>query len=90
MTLQSTMTLLAALHYYESREPFYPTENNGQPRQGIGDSKYQATRDLMNAGFLRETQGRGGVEFALTDGLKVYVDALRRVPFPVQNWQVPT
>lgn len=89
MTLHATITLLAALHYYESREPFYLTESNGQPRQGTGDHKHQATRDLVNAGLLRETQGRNGVEFTLTDGLKVYVDSLRRVPFPVQTWQAP-
>jgi len=93
----STDLIAAALHYDRSPEPYFLTEAGGRPRQGTGDSKYQATVALRNAGLVEEAVRNfniGGlvgsrVEYVATPGLKIYLDALRSVPMPKQVWTMP-
>lgn len=65
-----------ALHYYYKREQMRP----------LTVSVMNAHQTLKAAGLLELTaQG----DYAPTQGLNMYVEALGAVPLPVQKWSMP-
>lgn len=85
--------IAAALHYERCADPYYKfsvdVEGRTKPMQGSGDSKFQATVDLRNAGLLVEHKTMTGPQqYVKTEGLDVYCTALKQVPLPKMTWSV--
>lgn len=57
------------------------------------ETRRQYAEDLVRAGLLRKegclTSGPI-VGYAATDGLRVWIEAICSVPFPVQQWVIPS
>lgn len=50
----------------------------------------EALQDFVNGGLLARSPAGCEAEYYATDALKVWVDGLCGVPWPVQHWVIPS
>jgi hypothetical protein len=84
--MTSPLMISIALHYYCRAGDF---------GKGIGDNNFDAPAvrdaigDMRSAGLLAASPAGCEAQYFATEGLKVYVEALKSVPFPLQQWAIP-
>jgi hypothetical protein len=82
--MASPLLIKIALHYYiTSSEDCSELESRFEAQQF-------ALSVLLESGLLERIGGdRDELKFRGTDALKVWVEAICAVPFPVQQWVIP-
>jgi hypothetical protein len=74
--------LSIAIHYHTTSRDDYPGVSEGYAPQ------MDCVKRMIDAGLLEATPD-GSADFGATDGLRVYIDALLAVPYPVKEWVMP-
>lgn len=75
------MELSMAIHYFVRADDFPGVVAGLGPQTGC-------VSRLLEAGLIEATPD-GPAAFAATDGMRVYIDALLAVPYPVKKWVMP-
>lgn len=82
--MPSDQIIKEALHYMNDDRPY-----TDATVMKTGSGLTMATTDLRNAGLINEVKVSDGSMFSASPGLKLYVDALKAVPLPKQEWTIP-
>jgi hypothetical protein len=75
----SPLHIQLAIHYLTLNTPYAEHE----PEHANSPAVREFTQQLIDAGLLTEN-------YKATKGLSVYVDALCKVPLPIQRWIMST
>lgn len=86
--MASPLKIMIGLHYWTTPTPYAEHDPGHANSPAVRD----AVQDFINAGMLveRETPGEYGSKYEATDAMRVWVEALCSVRWPVQVWVVPS
>ena len=88
--MTTPLEIMIALHYCCQPEEDFGM-NNGSGAKWGAPAVQEALQRFCRVGLLEDmtAKGRPKTVYVATDGLRVYVEALTAVPWPVQAWQMP-
>jgi hypothetical protein len=86
--MASPLKILIGLHYWTTPTPYAEHE----PDHASSPAVQEAVQDFIKGGLLveRSVPSEYGSKYEATDALRVWVEALCNVRWPVQVWVVPT
>jgi len=81
----SPLKIKIALHYFWSPRD-YPDQTSQADIEALA---YFVNDGLLTTNNLDMDNGESSVEYEATTKLKAYVEALMKVPLPVEKWVIP-
>lgn len=79
------LTIMVALHYWTTPGEYSEHDQGHAKSPAVGE----AVKRLIEAGLLMRSKSLHRAPWETTPAMRVWVEGLCNVPFPVQQWVLP-